>query len=91
VYANQVVTATTAPAQTPAPQVTGYPNPVETSYRLTNVAENSPVKVEDVTGRVVLQTKVSSGAVDVSSLRSGIYILLIQSKNTLQRLKVRKQ
>ncbi len=91
VYANQVVTATTAPAQTPAPQVTGYPNPVETSYRLANAAENSPVKVEDVTGRVVLQTRVSSGAVDVSSLHSGMYILLIQSKNTWQRLKVRKQ
>lgn len=89
VYSNQVVTATTS--SQPAMQVAGYPNPVETTCQLTNVAEGSPVKVVDVTGRAVLQTKVSSSAVDISSLRTGMYILLIQGKNGAQQLRVQKQ
>ncbi|WP_375418877.1 discoidin domain-containing protein [uncultured Hymenobacter sp.] len=90
VYSNQVAT-TTASAKAPAAQVTSYPNPVETTCYLTNVAEESPVSVVDVTGRTVLQTKVSGRAVDVSALRAGVYMLLIQNKGTLQRLKVSKQ
>ncbi len=90
VYENQVVTAA-APSQTAATQATGFPNPVETTCHLTNAAEDSPVRAVDMTGRTVLQTKVSNSAVDISSLGSGTYMLLIQNKNTLQRLKVCKQ
>jgi len=89
VYENQVVTATT-PAQA-ASLVTGFPNPAETTYSLPGVAENSLVKIVDVTGRVVLQTQVSNGAVDVSSLRAGLYTLLIQGKDTTRQLKVIKK
>lgn len=91
VYENQMVTATTAPSQTSATPATGFPNPVETTYRLTNVAEDAPVKVVDVTGRVPLQTKVRSSAVALTALRAGTYMLLIQGKHTVQRLKVHKQ
>jgi len=90
VYSNQVVTATT-PAQTWATQVVAYPNPVETTCQLTNVAEASPVNVVDVTGKVVLQTRVSHGAVELGSLRAGMYMLLIQGPSTPQRLKVCKR
>ena len=70
---------------------TGYPNPVATSFHLTNVAENSAVQVVDAVGRTVLRTTVSNGAVDVSTLRSGTYVLLVQDGNTLRRLKMAKQ
>ena len=70
---------------------TGYPNPVATSFHLTNVAENSAVQVVDAVGRTVLRTTVSNGAVDVSTLRSGTYVLLVQDGNTLRRLKIAKQ
>ena len=90
VYSNQVVTATTT-AQAAASQVAAYPNPVETTCQLTNVADDAPVKVLDVTGRVVLQTRVSRSAVDVSSLRAGVYVLEVQAKNGAQRVKVSKQ
>ena len=89
VYSNQVVTATT-PARAAA-LVAGFPNPVETSYTLPNVAENTPVNVLDATGRTVLQTKVSRSAVDVSALRAGIYVLQVQGQDGAQQLKVYKQ
>ena len=88
VYAGQTATATTsAHAVT---KVTGFPNPAETSISLTDVAEGTSVNVVDLTGRLVLQTRVSGSAVDIQSLRSGTYILLIQGKNATQRLKVSK-
>jgi beta-glucanase (GH16 family) len=90
VYSNQVVTATTA-SQSAANQITAYPNPIETTCQLTNVAEGSVVKVMDATGRVALQTKVNRSAVDVSSLQAGVYVLVLQDKNGVQRLKVNKQ
>ena len=90
VYSNQVVTATTT-AQAAASSVVAYPNPVETTCRLANVTEDAPVKVMDVTGRTVLQIKVSGSAVDLSALRAGVYVLVLQNKNGVQRLKVSKQ
>ncbi|WP_223654246.1 discoidin domain-containing protein [Hymenobacter psoromatis] len=90
VYSNQVITATTS-SQTAASQVTAYPNPVATTCQLTNVAEGAAVRVIDVTGRVALQTRVSRSAVDISSLRAGVYVLVLQDKNGVQQLKVSKQ
>ena len=89
VYENQVVTATT-PAQA-ASAAAGYPNPAETTYSLPGVAEHSPVKIVDVTGRTVLQTQVSNGAVDVSALRAGLYTLLVQGQDAVRRVKVVKK
>jgi len=89
VYENQVVTAAN-PTQAASP-VVGFPNPAETTHSLPGVAENSPVKIVDVTGRVVLQTQVSNGAVDVSTLRAGLYTLLIQGKDAVRQLKVIKK
>lgn len=89
VYATQVVTATAAPAR-PA-QVVGFPNPVETSCSLTNVAEHAPVQVLDLTGRVVLQTTVRNSAIDVSALRTGSYVLLVQQPDAVQRLRIGKK
>ncbi|QKG56475.1 discoidin domain-containing protein [Hymenobacter sp. BRD128] len=89
VYANQVVTATAAPAL--APSTAAFPNPVAATCQLTNVAENTPVKVLDVTGRLALQTKVSGGAVDLSALRAGVYVLVVQGPGGTQRVKVSKQ
>lgn len=89
VYSNQAVTAA-APAQQ-ATQVVGYPNPVESSFQLTNVAQGAAVKIVDVAGRVVLQTTVRNSAVDISTLRAGTYVVLIQDKKTVQRLKILKK
>ena len=89
VYTTQVVTAT-APGRA-AQVTTGYPNPVESRYQLPGIAEGAPVQVTDVTGRVVLQTQVSRGAVELGALRAGVYVLLVQGKDGVQRVKVSKQ
>ncbi|WP_375417155.1 discoidin domain-containing protein [uncultured Hymenobacter sp.] len=83
--------AAAAAAVAPTSQVMGYPNPVETSFYLHNAAENAPVKIVDMTGRVVLQTTVHNSAVEVNTLRAGTYVLLVESKNGLQRLKLNKK
>jgi hypothetical protein len=88
-YGTQVVTASAA-SKASETRITGFPNPVATSYQLKNAPEGALVKVVDVTGRVVLRTYVRNSAVDVSALRSGAYMLLIEGKQQLHRLKVYK-
>lgn len=72
-------------------QAIGNPNPVETVFHLKNVTEGAQINIVDMTGKTVLQTKVKNSTVDVSTLRSGTYILVIQDKNNLQRIKVHKK
>ena len=91
VGARSSAATTVAAAKAPATAVAGYPNPVETTFYLQNAANDSPVRVVDLTGRTVLQTTVRNGTVDVSALRAGSYVLLVQDHNTLQRLKVQKK
>lgn len=61
-----------------------YPNPVSNGIVTIKSANNSPmtVSVFDVLGKKVLSSNVSNNTLNVSALKSGVYILNINQDNT---------
>jgi hypothetical protein len=58
-----------------------YPNPVNDVLNVNNAEKNVPVKIFDISGKIVLQTASSDKnfKIDVSSLPTGQYILNIEN------------
>lgn len=56
-----------------------YPNPVSkgTLYITSNSSEAKSVSVYDLLGKQILNTKTANGAVNVSNLKAGSYIVKI--------------
>ena len=71
--------------------VVGFPNPGENIYYINGVENGSPVNIVDLNGKSTLKTKVSEGAIDISSLRPGNYILNIRNKREMMRIKLFKK
>jgi hypothetical protein len=59
-----------------------YPNPVRDIVYFNTI--NGIVSVFDITGREIYTRAYSSGQADLSFLKQGIYIIRIQSENTIQ-------
>ena len=68
---------------------TFYPNPV--SDKIFIDAENGIVSIFDLTGQQIFSQSFTDGQVDLSSIKSGIYIIQIQSKNTIRTHKLVKR
>lgn len=77
--------------ESPVEEYKGYPNPVEDIFFIKDVEEGSKVTVVDQNGKTVLKTKVKEKAVDLGSLKGGLYIIHIQNKDGLIKLKVNKK
>ena len=71
-----------------------YPNPVADKLFLRDFKEISGIQIHDLSGQVVYQTSASStGEINVSALKSGMYIVKINRSNGLestQKIVVRK-
>ena len=71
----EAVSAVTASAS-----FTAYPNPTGGRVCLENVAPDVAIQVCDGFGRTVLSTTAADGAVDLSSLPQGFYLLRVEGK-----------
>jgi hypothetical protein len=69
----------------------GYPNPSENAYSITGVPDGTEIKVSDMTGRIVLTTKLKNGSVNITSLLPGAYLVYIQETKNLNILRLTKQ
>ena len=67
------------------------PNPATDLITVNGVAPNSAVKVLDVAGRLVLQTNLTGGRLDVSALSPGIHQLQLVGKATQEGLRFAKE
>jgi hypothetical protein len=68
-----------------------YPNPVQNSLSLSPGFVGGRVVITDQTGNKVLTSVVSEGALDVSTLRPGVYTVVVtKNKKTVSR-KIIKQ
>ncbi len=56
-----------------------FPNPVEDELRVKGISE-APVRIVDMTGKEILQGDFKAGTFGVSTVRSGIYLAVIRSK-----------
>jgi hypothetical protein len=77
----------------PGQKVSLYPNPVSNILTIDNIEIGSVVTVTDINGRVVKETKANNpvSRIEMSGLRSGVYIIKAQSLNGLCVRKVIKQ
>jgi hypothetical protein len=58
-----------------------YPNPVQESFRIEGLTENTPVTVWDTNGRIVLQQTVYPGeTVMAGHLQKGIYFVNVKGR-----------
>ncbi|MFA7445835.1 MAG: T9SS type A sorting domain-containing protein [Flavobacteriaceae bacterium] len=58
-------------------QVEMYPNPASQSVTLTNLAENTAIKITDLTGKLIYSTKAvgASLTIDTTGFTSGLYLV----------------
>lgn len=70
-----------------------YPNPTKSVLNLNTLENRSDViyTVFDINGKLVLNAKLTSNTIDVSSLTSGNYILQLRSDNAVKSQKFIKQ
>jgi len=54
-----------------------YPNPAHDYFELEHVKKGASILVQDITGRIVIETKYTGEKIEVSSWQRGIYILTI--------------
>jgi len=65
-----------------------YPNPTRDYIRLSGIDQQTQINVYDLTGSLVLQQVVNDGQqIDVSILRSGSYLMHVESGSTAQVLR----
>jgi len=70
-----------------------YPNPVQDLLTITYSEEITNVQVFDLNGRILINQKFNKKTIslDFSSLKSGMYILNLKTKNSSQSVKVTKR
>lgn len=64
-----------------------YPNPTSDFIFIENAKTNSLVKIIDVSGKIVLEKKLSGNSIDVKSLSKGIYFIEIEGNKPLKFIK----
>ena len=66
-----------------------FPNPADGFIQLKGINDlyNSKIKITNVLGKEVFKSNLTDSKVNISNLKSGIYILTIQSENKLKNIK----
>jgi hypothetical protein len=68
-----------------------YPNPVENVLNINASHPIDQLELYNTTGSLVLKQTAVNGSIDVSNLSSGVYILKLQSGNSVQTHKILKK
>ena len=71
-------------------EITIYPNPANNTISV-NLKNNSTFNILDLTGRLVIASKVENNTIDISNLNKGVYILQTNSVNGTTNTKFLKQ
>jgi uncharacterized protein YjdB len=72
-------------------KIISYPNPTSDLYYMDGVKEGTPISILNSTGSKVHESKIKHGAIDISHLPAGIYIIDVQHGLKKIRQKVIKQ
>jgi len=68
-------------------QIQVYPNPAADVLNITKVSNNAIFTIYSISGQLVAKGKVSDNKVTVSKLQKGAYIISIEDKETLSKVK----
>lgn len=67
--------------------VIAYPNPFSTYVYTTNVADGTEFKIYDMSGRLLKSGQIFLNKIDLSYLKPGVYLLVIEGKKAIKILK----
>ncbi|MDI9311898.1 MAG: zinc-dependent metalloprotease family protein [Limnohabitans sp.] len=88
------ITATTAKEslrEESAKAITLHPNPVSDVLNISSVSENATYRIFNLVGQIILEGKISSGAINVSSINNGSYILEVNDADAVTTKRFIKQ
>lgn len=71
-------------------QIEIYPNPAKDEIEIMNLGENGLALIYTISGELVLKTNLSLNEtkIDVSKLKSGLYVLKVQTKSGISQQKI---
>lgn len=72
-------------------QVQVYPNPATDVLNVTKVSNNATYTIHSVSGQVVAKGKVADNKVTVSNLQKGVYIISVEDKGNVSKVKFIKK
>jgi hypothetical protein len=61
-------------------QVVLYPNPAQNIIHIKNLSGNKTIRIFDINGRLVHQTKTASNTLSIAGLNQGFYFLEINGQ-----------
>ncbi|MDR4892456.1 MULTISPECIES: T9SS type A sorting domain-containing protein [unclassified Chryseobacterium] len=81
IYYNNTPQLSTKEVQAAAKTFKAYPNPVKEVLHLENIERNLPLKIYDLSGKLVFETTTHSDktSIDTSSLQKGQYMITIEN------------
>lgn len=90
---NEGLTTAIAPGAEPAPGLMLLPNPTDGLLRVTGYEglDHQGVRVMDTSGRLVLTTQLQAGSLDVTTLSSGTYLLVMQKEGRAEVLRFERR
>lgn len=90
---NLVLTSDMSVSDLETVKVSAYPNPVIDQLNISSKQNIQEVRIFNVNGQLVLNTKVNNNAtsVNVSSLKTGVYIAQITTDKGTETIKVIKK
>ncbi len=65
-----------------------FPNPSKNNFHIAGIQQEAKVIVYDQLGRVTMQRKINSNTTIEHNLQTGVYIIVIQTENASQSLKL---
>ncbi|HYG40941.1 MAG TPA: T9SS type A sorting domain-containing protein, partial [Cytophagales bacterium] len=68
-----------------------YPNPVESDLFFTEIPEGAKVVVRNLRGEQVLKGSVEDKSINLSALKSGLYIIFINDGKTIKAKQIIKK
>ncbi|NIF06034.1 T9SS type A sorting domain-containing protein [Chryseobacterium sp. Tr-659] len=81
IYYNNTAQLSTKETETAKKTFTAYPNPVKEALHIENVEKNLPLKIYDLSGKLMSETKTNDlkMSINTASFQKGSYILVVEN------------
>jgi len=72
-------------------EISVYPNPANNLLFINRFIKNSKMSIFDISGKIIINKKVTKNQIDISNFQNGIYIINIETENGIVTKKFVKQ
>lgn len=86
-----IAIGTLATSENALSQVQIYPNPATDILNVTKVSSNALYSIYNVSGQLIAKGKITDNKVSVSKLQAGVYIISVEDKGNVEKVKFIKK